>query len=246
MFMKRPENDVALHDGEAFMVESTQYKAHLKARAGDKQPVRSCLHGLNWWLIVCCTQKSKCSKHKAVNQATSDRKALLEVTGIGACACARHSFFVPGSVVDFQKGERQANMDYALCSAMSQMKGVKSLLFCYDVACQWCINFKARLRKGASFLPWSVDDLTVAVGKFHLGAHIEECFALYSANFILGAGQIDGENLEPLWAPLNKSFPAMRGMQDSFRRQCIDWLMNESNWEKLINIGMCLYFVLPS
>jgi hypothetical protein len=40
MFMKRAENDVALHDGEGFMVETTRYKAHLQARAKDKQPVR--------------------------------------------------------------------------------------------------------------------------------------------------------------------------------------------------------------
>jgi hypothetical protein len=91
--------------------------------------------------------------------------------------------------------------------------------------------------KGAPFLDWDINKLIVAVGKFHLGAHVEECFALYSANFILGGGMINGKNLEPLWAPLNKSFPAMQGMQDSFQRQCIDWLMNESNWEKLLSIS---------
>jgi hypothetical protein len=42
-------------------------------------------------------QKSLCSNHKAVNQVTAERKAVLEVNGIGAVACARHSFFMPGS-----------------------------------------------------------------------------------------------------------------------------------------------------
>lgn len=39
MFMKRAENDVSLHDGEAYMVESTRYKQHLDARSSDKQDV---------------------------------------------------------------------------------------------------------------------------------------------------------------------------------------------------------------
>jgi hypothetical protein len=178
-----------------------------------------------------------------VNAATADRKAKLEVTGIGACACARHSFFVPGSVVDFQKGERQANIDYSLCSAVAQVPGIPGLLFCYDVGCQWCINFKRRLHEGREFLSWPNMNLEVAVGKFHLGAHIEECFTKFSPNFVLGAGEINGENLEPLWSTLNKSFPAMRGMSDSYRRECSDWLMNESNWEKLLLIGAMLHYV---
>jgi hypothetical protein len=51
-------------------------------------------------------QKSLCSNHKAVNRVTAEKKAVLEVNEIGAVACARHSFFMPGSVVDFPYGER--------------------------------------------------------------------------------------------------------------------------------------------
>ena len=35
--------------------------------------------------------------------------------------------------------------------------------------------------------------LVPAVGKWHLGAHIPECFPKYSLNFVDGIGQIDGE-----------------------------------------------------
>jgi len=38
--MKKADNDVALRDGEGFMVESLGYKAHLKARDADHQEVR--------------------------------------------------------------------------------------------------------------------------------------------------------------------------------------------------------------
>ncbi|KAG2109815.1 hypothetical protein DEU56DRAFT_874492 [Suillus clintonianus] len=53
-------------------------------------------------------EKSSCSNHRAVNQANAARHKL-ESTGIGGVACARHGCFVPHSMVDFQKGERQAH-----------------------------------------------------------------------------------------------------------------------------------------
>jgi hypothetical protein len=37
--MKRPGTDVPLHDGEGFMVKSTHYKSHMKARDKDRQEI---------------------------------------------------------------------------------------------------------------------------------------------------------------------------------------------------------------
>jgi hypothetical protein len=50
-------------------------------------------------------KKPTCSNHKAANEVKSGRKNL-DVTGVGACACARHGCFVPHTMVDFQKGEK--------------------------------------------------------------------------------------------------------------------------------------------
>ncbi|KAG1734430.1 uncharacterized protein EDB91DRAFT_1238429 [Suillus paluster] len=44
---------------------------------------------------------------RAVNQANAAQHKL-ESTGIGGVACGQHGCFVPHSMVDFQKGERQA------------------------------------------------------------------------------------------------------------------------------------------
>jgi hypothetical protein len=41
MYMKKAANDVSLHDGEGFVVQSTEYKEHVEARKHDKQPVMS-------------------------------------------------------------------------------------------------------------------------------------------------------------------------------------------------------------
>ncbi|KAH9176147.1 hypothetical protein EDB89DRAFT_2065932 [Lactarius sanguifluus] len=90
--------DLPLSAGMAFMANPNLYKAHLHSGQEMVQP-------------------STCNTYRAIEQANSSRPHL-DVTGIGATACC-HGFFVPTSVVDFQKGERQINMDYSLCKALS-------------------------------------------------------------------------------------------------------------------------------
>jgi hypothetical protein len=75
------------------------------------------------------------------------------------------------------------------------------------------------------------------VGKFHLAAHVEACFSLFSLNFLFGAGQTDGENLEQLWSSLNKSSSSTRLMGKSHRREVLDDHMRDWNWKKLIGMG---------
>ncbi|KAG1759239.1 hypothetical protein EDD22DRAFT_981115 [Suillus occidentalis] len=134
-------------------------------------------------------EKSSCSNHRAVNTANVQR-SNLRATGVGATACARHGCFVPHAIVDFQKGERA--------------------LIIYDVACQWSIHFRERVDQSYHLsLPPSIKILP-AIGKFHLSAHKLMCFARFSLNFITGAGHIDGEILETLWAPFNKISPTAK------------------------------------
>jgi hypothetical protein len=80
----------------------------------------------------------------------------------------------------------------------------QSVITIYDVACQWSINFQKRVQENLCLeIPEGIP-LIPAVGKWHLGAHIPECFPKYSLNFIDGIGQIDGEILETLWWPIDK------------------------------------------
>ncbi|KAA1480150.1 hypothetical protein DENSPDRAFT_790015, partial [Dentipellis sp. KUC8613] len=92
MYMRRPENDVPLNDGLAFLVMSEWYKKHLET---SKEP----------------RQRSTCRSHRAVNQRNAKRKNL-RATGIGAAACM-HGCFVPHAVVDFHAGE-QYNIPIAI------------------------------------------------------------------------------------------------------------------------------------
>ncbi|KAG9315413.1 hypothetical protein JVU11DRAFT_4564 [Chiua virens] len=221
MKMKKPEEDVSLADGLAYMVENEPYQAHVSSALDSKE-------------------RSTCQNHRAVNDANIV-KSNLRATGIGATACARHGCFVPHSVVDFYKGEQQKNMDYSICQAVSyHSTGVQKALVIYDIACQWYTNFRKRVESynGLS-LPKDLE-IIPAIGKFHLSAHKPSCFPQYSLMFIKGAGHIDGEVLETLWSSFNKISPSARSMSLSHRQELYDDHMRDSNWKKLVGLVKAL------
>ena len=101
-------------------------------------------------------------------------------------------------------GSRQININYAVCQSLHSMEGVSRVITIYDVACQWSHNFKRRVR-GSKYLAIPANlQVVPAVGKWHLGAHMVDCFPKFSLNFIQGVGQVDGEILEILWSMMNK------------------------------------------
>lgn len=132
----------------------------------------------------------------------------------------------------------QMNIDYAICQALKHnTTGLSQALIEYDVACQWSINFKKRLKDSTTLdIPLGLSWIS-AVGKFHLGTHERTCFAKFSLNFVQGAGQQDGEILETLWAPLNKIGSSIRAMSKAGRQETLDDHMRDSNWKKSTKIG---------
>ncbi|KAJ7820655.1 hypothetical protein B0H14DRAFT_3735432, partial [Mycena olivaceomarginata] len=157
-------------------------------------------------------QRSNCNNHRAVNETNAKRKDV-DSTGIGACACAQHGFFrqLPGQIKEF--------------------------LLIYDISCQWVVHWMERFLKGEYLFYRDDLVLTAAVGKFHLGAHILECFWEFSLNFMEGTGQVDGEILETLWASLDKVVRSTRSMSRAHRQEVLDDYMNDSNWKKMCGTG---------
>ncbi|KAI6030160.1 hypothetical protein EDC04DRAFT_2898558 [Pisolithus marmoratus] len=225
MKMNKPELDVALSDGKGYMVAEVPYQSHLKQSLDSKE-------------------RSTCSNHRAINAANIN-KSNLQSTGIGATACAWHGCFVPHSVVDFQKGERYMNTDYSICNALGyHSQSITKALVIYDVGCQWSINFRSRVKNSPSLLLPPALEIVPAVGKFHLAAYKLSCFPRYSLNFIKGAGHLDGEILETLWAPFNEISPTARSMTQAHRQEVYGAYMRDSNWKKLLkkykNSNKCL------
>ncbi|KAI6160855.1 hypothetical protein EDD17DRAFT_1482804, partial [Pisolithus thermaeus] len=215
--MNKPELDVALSDGKGYMVSEVPYHSYLQQSLDSKE-------------------RSTCSNHRAINAANIN-KSNLQFTGIGATACAWHGCFVPHSVVAFQKGERYMNTDYSICNALGYgSESIAKALVIYDVGCQWSVNFRSRVKNGPSLLLPPAVEIVPVVGKFHLAAHKLSCFPRYSLNFVNGAGHLDGEILETLWAPFNTISPTARSMTQAHRQEVYDDHMRDSNWKKLVGI----------
>ncbi|KAG2047196.1 hypothetical protein BDR06DRAFT_897879 [Suillus hirtellus] len=134
------------------------------------------------------------------------------------------------------------NIDYSICNAIKHTAGnVDNSLIIYDVGCQWNLNFGQCVANCPGLALPDNTKIVAAVGKFHLSAHKLACFAGYSLNFIQGAGQVDGEILETLWAPFNKISPTAHSMSQAHCQEILDDHMHNSNWRKLVRIGKCLY-----
>ncbi|KAH9020291.1 hypothetical protein EDB85DRAFT_2153145 [Lactarius pseudohatsudake] len=205
--------DLPLSAGMAFMANPNSYKAHLHSGKEIAQP-------------------STCNTYRAIEQANSSC-SHLDITGIGATACC-HRFFVPTSVVDFQKGERQINMDYSLCKALSyNMKDIPVTLVMYDIMCQYGVHFQERVQRSPELSLSSSLQLHTGIGLFHIHGHQDSCLPHFSPCYIPGAKQVDGEIIETLWAPLNNVSRSICGMSLAHRQEVLDAHMNHSNWKKM-------------
>lgn len=163
-----------------------------------------------------------------------------DVTGIGNYSCLRHSCYCPGSVVDFQKGERQMNIDYGLVQAVKNTNTdlAPMVIYAYDINCQHYKNLQKRVTKGKylSFQPGL--NLIHAIGMFHVHGHQDVCYGRFALRFIPGAGQSDGETLERLFSVLNGVSTITRTMTLAHRTETLDAHMGDNNFKKMINMGM--------
>ncbi|KAF8231927.1 hypothetical protein L208DRAFT_1141698, partial [Tricholoma matsutake] len=116
---KNAHHDIKLSHGDFFMTELNHYKSHLAIAKEVKE-------------------KLTCNEHHAVNDHFIKYKGL-DVTSVGATACGHHGCFCPSAVVDFQKGEQQANMDYSLSEALknTNITRLKKIILIYDIMCQY-------------------------------------------------------------------------------------------------------------
>jgi len=164
-------------------------------------------------------------------------------TGMGGHCCARHGCFALGSMVDFQKGERQMNMDWSLCKALAStnVSGINSVLHIYDIGCQYHIHLRDHINNNPLL---KVDDkikLVEAIGLFHVHGHQDECLYWYATSYIPGAGIVDGEIMETLWAILNMVSPSTWTATQAHQTEILDDHMGDSNFKKLVSIGEYLF-----
>ncbi|KAJ7102966.1 hypothetical protein C8R43DRAFT_1141089 [Mycena crocata] len=178
-------DDPSLGPGWGAFVEPNSYKEHLVNYVAEKDI-------------------STCIAFAALTQKETRNTAGLRVSGVGGCVCARHECMRPNGLGDLQKGERYANMDFILMSALADVD-FKELTVSYDIACQWKINFAARMQKLPEKLRRNFDDVLVQSGLpvWHALAHESGCMNENTLSLLPGVGKSDGEGIERLWAALD-------------------------------------------
>jgi hypothetical protein len=134
-------------------------------------------------------------------------------------------------------------MDYSICQALKRFPGHVQALIVYDICCQWSIHFQQRVSESKFLELYDSLEITGAVGKWHLAAHIPECFPRFSLNFVEGSGELDGEILETLWSGLDEVAGMAQAMSIAHHQEVIDEYMNDSNWRKIIRMRRYLSYI---
>ena len=131
----------------------------------------------------------------------------------------------------------QKNVDYSLLQALKTTNvdpDDQEIVFAYDVVCTHCVYFLYQI--GHLLPPGAKFDF--AIGLFHVHGHKDECFFRYSPTFIPETGVFAGEILESLWARMNTITPLARTATLAHRAELIDDHANDSNYHKLLGMGM--------
>lgn len=218
---KNPQDDVWLLNGTGMITDRDRYAEHLKV-AVETRP-RGAGAG--------------CENNFRAIDAANRGNSIYDATGIGCVACARHGCYAPGSVVDFQKGEKQMNMDWSHAEALknTHLGEIPVVMICYDIMCEYHVKLAERVAKNPKLIFPEVT-LEKAIGLFHVHGHKDECFFRFATSFIPGAGIVDGEVLETLWSVLNNISRSTRTATLAHRAEIIDDHMNDSNWKKMVGI----------
>jgi hypothetical protein len=242
---KHDSADVWLINGEGFMTNTERYDIHL-ANAMESKTVSLAISSI-FFAYMTDIQTPTCHRHRAqLNRDVVHNSA--DCTGLGGHACARHGCFAPGSLVNFQKGERQMNMDWSLSEALAttNVGRIKYVMDIYDIICQYWIHLQERIDVNPFLHIPDHIQMIFAIGLFHVHGHKDECLYRWATNYVPGAGVVDGEVLETLWSVLNKVSPGTRTASLAHRTEMLDDHMNDSNWKKMQHIGNVLHNILKT
>lgn len=252
--MKNPEDDVWLSDGDAFFVGRHRYGEHLQT-AVEIFEVCATYHCENMYAYMDNSDQHAMIIRPSMLPGTATLLMLPEL-GLQHVRAMGALCHIPWSIFPKAKSKlfppvypptliviRQAYMDYSYASSVEQVvhPDVGEVLLFYDVICQWSIKLALRVERSSILqaLLSHVPNLRLVkgIGLFHVHGHKQSCLPRFSPDFIHGAGSVDGEVIETLWAIMNDTTRATRGMTSAHRQEVIDDNMAYSNWVKLVRMG---------
>ncbi|KAJ7765192.1 hypothetical protein B0H16DRAFT_1717745 [Mycena metata] len=175
---------------------------------------------------------------------TTNETKMSTCSGLAALDYANTKFSRgPTGVGDLQKGERYSNIDWMFSTIMRWKHPRLHKVVSYNIICQWFKKLFERLLK----MPAAVRFFIVTapyqfvIPKMHIHSHTLACQLVFSLNFLLGAGQTDGEGIERPWANLGGVATSMREMGPGSHRDTLDSHLSYWNWSKLITIADLLH-----
>ncbi|KAF8589210.1 hypothetical protein K439DRAFT_1333200 [Ramaria rubella] len=218
-------NNISLGNGNTYFTEDQTYQKYLN-ESGESQ------------------EKSMCAHLKAVNMQNKTKFKNVEVTGVVMMVCAHHGLILPRSVVNLQKGERYANVDYALTQALREAVHLPFLGFMYDVTCQYIVNIRKCFKQSFPHLVPTLWRILPPIPKMHLQGSKDDCMYAFSLNYLEGAGQTSGKLVETVWHELNDTNGSTIEMNAGHCHDYLDDMYGDWNWNKVQKIGAFpLYFV---
>ncbi|KAJ6503466.1 hypothetical protein C8R47DRAFT_969052 [Mycena vitilis] len=215
-------NDPSLGPGWGAFVEPKGYKKHLKHYVAEKDV-------------------STCIAFAALLQKDTRMTTGLRVSGVGGCVCARHECMRPNGLGDLQKGERYANMDYVLMSAIAGLT-LLALTISYDIACQWKKNLPVRNEKLDPRIQLDLEKIDVQCGLpvWHAGSHEKSCEDENSLSILPGVGKSDGEGVERFWGDVGPASFHTKDMGLGNRADTLEDKIDHHNHRKNLGQGDAL------
>jgi hypothetical protein len=131
-------------------------------------------------------------------------------------------------------------MDYILLSAVAPLVLLVALVISYDIACQWKVNLRERMKKLPHHLQLPDEVLAntrYIISKFHAAAHKLKCRMPHSLNVIPGVGRTNGEGIKQNWSEINPVASNTKEMRPRSRRDTLDDHFGHHNWRKYIGFG---------
>ncbi|KAJ7884013.1 hypothetical protein B0H13DRAFT_1628846 [Mycena leptocephala] len=209
--------DPIINDGLGYFCNKEAYKTFLRNHTDEEEI-------------------SSCSGFQAMFLANAKRVKGLRTTGVGGVTCARHNMWRPNGIGDLQHGERYANMDFILFSALLNSI-ILYLILSYNIACQYSKKFWERMTglPTAMHLDPTKTNIWFKVPNFHILGHKWPCHSPFSFHWMWGAGKTDGEDVEQNWDFTNGAAGSTKMMGPGGRHVFLEGLFAFHNWTRTVS-----------
>jgi hypothetical protein len=136
-----------------------------------------------------------------------------------------------------------ANVDYAIAGALENTEDIKIIKGIYDIGCHYGVHFLNRMSARFPWLRKIVSRMKFLVGKMHLLGHLEICQYLFSLNYTIGSGRVEGEAAERGFAASNLNAGSTREMNAGHRHDVLNDHHSYHNLRKLTSMSASSIFV---